>query len=412
MSSIRSRLNCRHTMLACYGGYLTQALVINFPPLLFVTFMSTYGLSLAQTTALVTLSFLTQLVCDLVFSRLADRLGYRTSTIMAHISAALGMIGYAILPGLFSYPMIGLCIATVLAAIGGGIIEVIISPLVEACPTDGKRGKMSLLHSFYCWGQAGTVLLSTLFFVTAGLTNWRILSCLWAILPLLGALAFCFVPVYRLPDPSANTEAKRARRHPLRSRTFIMFFILMICAGAAEQAMSQWASTFAESALNVNKTMGDLLGPCAFALMMGIARLLYGTFSDRISLERFMLASCSLCVIAYVLAAFAPHPLLALVGCGLCGLSVGILWPGTYSRASERLTGGGVTMFGLLAFGGDIGCLVGPVATGQIASMFGEDLRPAFLFALVFPIVSILFLLPDVFARSPKISNEEKEKAS
>ena len=396
--SIRPRLTYKHTMLACYGGYLTQALVINFTPLLFVTFMSDYGLSLSQTTALVTLSFLTQLAVDLLASRYVDRIGYRASAIAAHACAALGVLGLAVLPSLFEHPLIGLALATVLASIGGGIIEVVISPMVEACPTDGKRGSMSLLHSFYCWGQAGTVLLSTLFFRFFGIGHWRLLACLWAILPALGVLAFAFVPVYRLPVAPVERNGTR-RRSPLRNRAFVMFFILMICAGAAEQAMSQWASAFAESALGLDKTLGDLLGPCAFAIMMGISRLLYGKYSDRISLERFMLASCSLCVIAYILAAFAPHPLLALVGCGLCGLSVGILWPGTYSRAAERLSGGGVTMFGLLAFGGDIGCLVGPAATGQIASMFGDDLRPAFLFALVFPIVSILLTVPAVFGQ-------------
>lgn len=400
--SIREKLTYKHTMLACYGGYLTQALVINFTPLLFVTFMSDYGLSLSQTTALVTLSFLTQLSVDLLASRYADRMGYRASAIIAHVCAALGVLGLAVLPSLFPHPLIGLALATMLASIGGGIIEVVISPMVEACPIDEKRGSMSLLHSFYCWGQAGTVLLSTLFFRFVGIEHWRLLACLWALLPVLGVLAFAFVPVYRLPADEQATDHKRPNS-PLRNRAFVMFFILMICAGAAEQAMSQWASTFAESALNLDKTLGDLLGPCAFALMMGVSRLLYGKYSDRISLERFMLASCSLCVISYILAAFAPHPLLALVGCGLCGLSVGILWPGTYSRASERLTGGGVTMFGLLAFGGDIGCLIGPAATGQIASMFGDDLRPAFLFALVFPIVSILLTLPAVFGRSRRL---------
>ena len=398
MHPISSRLTYKHTLLACYVGYLTQSLVINFSPLLFVTFMSVYGLSLPQTTVLIGVSFTTQLTVDLLTSRWVKRLGARAVTILAHVCAVLGVTGLSVLPEITPSPMIGLILATVLGSIGGGIIEVVISPLAEACPTEQKRGTMSLLHSFYAWGQAATILLSTVFFATVGLEHWRTLACLWALLPALGALAFTFVPIYELPAPTPPVSDKTAKvRSPIYSKTFLMFFILRICAGASEQAMSQWASTFAEVGLGVDKSLGDLLGPCAFALLMGLSRTLHGLFSRRIPHTLAMLTSCSLCVVSFLLAAFAPHPLLALIGCALCGFSVGILWPGTYSTASERLSGASVTMFALLAFGGDLGCLIGPALMGSVASMLGGGLRPAFLFALIFPLAAILLTLTDLF---------------
>jgi fucose permease len=298
-------------------------------------------------------------------------------------------------------------VATVLASVGGGLTEVIISPMVEACPTEDKSGGMSLLHSFYCWGQMGTVLLSTLFFFTVGVEHWRLLSVLWAILPTVVAVAFCVVPVYRLhtddpvPTPVGTAAQGEAAAHRRRARTlFVLFFLMMVCAGAAEQAMSQWASNFAEAALGVDKTLGDILGPCAFALMMALSRTYYGLRSDRMDLAGFTTVSCLLCIVAYLLAALSPLPLLSLIGCGLCGLSVGILWPGTYGRAAIQLHGCSVTTYALLALGGDIGCLIGPSIAGRIADRFGGELRYAFLFALLFPVFGVVLSI--VLQRCPK----------
>lgn len=394
MSQITARLNYKHTMVACYIGYLTQALVINFSPLLFVTFRNIYGLSLTQVSALIAVSFGTQLAVDILASRFADKIDYRISAVGAHLFAVLGMVGLATLPKLLS-PMPGLTVATVVGSIGGGLIEVMISPLLEACPTDGKSGAMSLLHSFYCWGQVATIALSTLFFATVGIEHWQLLSCLWAILPAVGALAFAVVPLYRLENSTQKDSADPGSTATRRDRRllFLLFFGLMICAGAAEQAMSQWASIFVELALGLPKTVGDLLGPCLFATLMGISRVLYTVFRKKFQLEHFMLCSCVLCVIAYLLAALSPSPVFSLLGCGLCGLSVGILWPGTYSRAAVDLRGG-MSMFALLAVGGDIGCLIGPSAAGEVAAWCGDNLRAAFLFSLIFPITAIvLFLL-------------------
>ncbi len=393
------KLTAGSTVRAAYIGYLTQAITINFAPLLFVTFENTYGISMGKISLLIALSFLTQLTTDAIVARISDRLNTRATAIAAHLFAVLGMTGFAWLPEVLPSPFLGLAISVMVAAVGGGIVEVIISPIVEACPTAEKSSAMSLLHSFYSWGLAAVVLLSTLFFKTVGIDDWRILSCLWALIPAAGAVAFCFVPIYPLDSLSGNGEESSSL---LKSKLFWIFFVLMFCAGASEMAMIQWASAFAESDLGIPKAIGDLLGPCAFAILMGGVRTFYGRSGGRISLLRFILVSSVLCVISYLIAALSPFPLLSLVGCALCGLSVAIMWPGTYSLASSRITFGGVRMFALLAMAGDIGCLVGPTAAGWVAELFGNNLRAAFLLSAIFPLLIILLICFGLKAKTKK----------
>ena len=384
-------LNAKHTKIAGYIGYLTQALTINYAPLLFLTFVNTYGLTLTKISTLVAISFSVQLLTDAFEAKFASKLNTRATVIIGHILAVLGVTGYAYLPDIMPTPFIGLLICTVTSAVGAGIVEVIISPIVEACPTGDKSAAMSLLHSFYCWGQVGVVLLTTLFFNLVGIGHWRILSCLWAIIPATGALAFSVVPIYTLEADAKSADTPKNGGHKV-SGLFFVFFTLMVCAGAAEMVMSQWASTFAESGLGISKTLGDLLGPCAFALLMGIARVIYAKASDKINLDKFILISAILCVVSYFIAALSPHPVLSLVGCALCGLSVGVMWPGTYSLATSRMSGVGVQMFALLALGGDLGCMIGPAAAGWIAGLFGDNLRISFILASIFPIIIIALL--------------------
>ena len=384
------KFTAKSTVRASYIGYLTQAITINFAPLLFVTFETSYHISMGKISLLIALSFLTQLATDALVARLSDRLNTRATAIAAHLFAVVGMTGFAWLPDLLPSPFVGLAISVMIAAIGGGIVEVIISPIVEACPTEEKSSAMSLLHSFYSWGLAAVVLLSTLFFKTVGIESWRILSCLWALIPAAGAVAFCLVPIYPLDVLSGDGEEKK---HSLiKDKTFWIFFIIMFCAGASEMAMIQWASAFAESDLGIPKAIGDLLGPCAFAILMGGVRTFYGRSGGKISLSKFILLSSLLCVASYLIAALSPLPILALVGCALCGLSVAIMWPGTYSLASLHIPFGGVRMFALLAMAGDIGCLIGPTTAGWVAEAFGNNLRVSFLFSTVFPLI-ILFLV-------------------
>lgn len=382
------KTNYNHTQYACFIGYITQAIVNNFAPLLFLTFQTTYHISLDKITLLITMNFGVQLLVDIISSRYADRIGYRTMVVAAHIFSAAGLAGMSFLPALFSEPFYGLLAAVGLYAIGGGIIEVLISPIVEACPTEKKEQVMSLLHSFYCWGHLMVVVFSTLFFTVAGTHNWRILSCLWAIIPLLNAFYFTRVPIIEMSEERSGISLKQL----FTTRMFWFFFIIMICSGASEQAMSQWASAFAENGLKVSKTIGDLTGPCLFAMLMGISRAFYAKFGEKIKLKTFMFFSCVLCIASYLLAVFAPNPILALAGCSLCGLSVGILWPGTFSLASQSLPAGGTAMFAMLALAGDIGCSSGPTLVGMVSNIFSGQLKMGLSAAICFPAILLILL--------------------
>lgn len=380
------RKSYEHTIYASYIGYITQAIVNNFVPLLFLTFATDYGLTLDKITLITTANFLVQLAVDLLSAKAIDKVGYRISVIFAHLCAGAGLVGLAFFPALLGNAYAGILTAVVLYAIGGGIIEVLISPIVEACPTTKKEAAMSLLHSFYCWGHLLVVLLSTLFFRFAGITNWRILACLWALIPLVNMLYFSLVPLY----PVAAGHEKLSLRTLIKQKAFWLIVVLMVCAGASEQAMSQWASAFAESALSVSKTAGDLAGPCAFALFMGTARAIYGKYSDHIPLKKMMTGSAILCILCYAIAVFSGNPIFGLIGCALCGFSVGIFWPGTFSVAALALPGGGTAMYALMALAGDLGCSSGPTVVGLVANVFGNNLRAGLGAAMIFPAVMLL----------------------
>ena len=390
------KITSKQTIYAAYVGYLTQAITINFSPLLFLTFEKSYGISIGKISLLIAISFFTQLMADSFVAKWERRLNIRAFAVGAHLAAALGMCGFAFLPEILPSSFAGLIIATVVAAAGGGIIEVVISPIVEACPTPEKSSAMSLLHSFYSWGLAAVVLLSTIFFNTVGIESWRILTCLWAIIPAIGAVAFIFVPIYEL-DTEEKTD--RGALSLFKNKLFWVFFTVMFCSGASEMAMSQWASSFAESGLGVDKSTGDLLGPFAFAMLMGSARVFYGIQGGRIKLSRFITISAVLCVASYLLTSLSPYPLLSLIGCAVCGLSVGIMWPGSYSIAAENISTRGVRMFALLAIAGDLGCLAGPTLAGWLAELWQGNMKPAFLICTVFPLTIVILMLTTKKAR-------------
>lgn len=376
------------TVLSCYSGLVTQAITNNFAPLLFLTFASSFGLTLEQITLLTTVNFAVQLLIDLLSARFVDRIGYRPCIVSAEAVSCLGLLGLAVLPSVLPDPYTGLMISVILYAVGGGLIEVLVSPIMESCPTENKEASMSLLHSFYCWGHVALVLFCTAFFACFGVARWRILACLLAVVPFLSMLSFTAVPLY----PVGGGSEKLGFRGLLKSGIFWVLLLLMIAAGASEQAMSQWASAFAESGLHVSKTVGDLAGPCAFAVMMGTARALFGRFADRIRLRVFMTVSACLCVACYLLASLTAAPLPGLIGCALCGFSVGIFWPGTVSTAAAYLPGGGTAMYGLLALAGDVGCSAGPSFVGFIADANGGSLKSALLPAVIFPVLILLGL--------------------
>ncbi len=372
------------TMYACFVGYIVQAVVNNFVPLLFITFQSSYGIPLSKITLLVTVNFLLQLCVDALSVGVVDRVGYRPMAVLAHIFSAAGLILLTVLPELLPDPFAGLLIAMAVYALGGGLLEVLISPIVEACPTDNKEKAMSLLHSFYCWGHVGVVLLSTLFFAIFGVRNWKVLALIWALIPIANGIVFTRVPIAPL---ISEGERGMTLGELAKSKLFWLFMLAMMCAGASEQSVSQWASAFAETGLGVGKTLGDLMGPMFFALMMGLARAIYGKYGERIKLEKFMLGSCLLCVAAYLIVTLSPWPVLGLMGCGICGFSVGIFWPGTFSMASASMRRGGTALFCMLALAGDLGCSAGPTVVGMVSSAASDNLKIGILAAIAFPIV-------------------------
>lgn len=375
------------TIISCFVGYIVQAIINNFIPLLFLTFQDSYGISLGKITLLVTFNFGAQLIVDILAIGFVDKIGYRASMIIAHVSAAAGLVSLTVLPDLFADPFVGLLLSVMIYAVGGGLLEVVVSPVVEACPTDNKEKAMSLLHSFYCWGHVGVVLLSTLFFHVCGIGNWKILAVIWAIVPLLNAVAFTKVPMAPLLEEG---DKGLSMKELASMKLFWILMLMMLCAGASEQAVSQWASALAEKGFGISKTVGDLIGPMTFAILMGSSRAYYGKFGDKINLEKFMVGSSILCILSYLLISAVPVPALGLIGCALCGLSVGIMWPGTFSVASAAMPRGGTAMFALLALAGDMGCSSGPTFVGFISGALGDNLKLGVLAAVVFPALLIL----------------------
>ncbi len=378
------------TITACFVGYIVQAIVNNFVPLLFLTFQRSYQIPLSQITLLVTFNFGIQLLVDILSVGFVDRIGYRASMLIAHVMAAAGLVCLTILPELMPNPFGGILMAVMVYAVGGGLLEVLVSPVVEACPSDNKEKAMSMLHSFYCWGHVGVVLLSTLFFKVFGIDNWKVLALIWAVVPLGNALVFTRVPMATLMEEG---EKGLGLKELFGIRLFWVLLIMMICAGASEQAVSQWASVFAEKGLGISKTAGDLAGPMAFGILMGISRAFYGKYGDRIHLERFMIYSCMLCILSYLGISLLPFPLLSLAACAICGLSVGIMWPGTFSKASAALPKGGTALFALLALGGDVGCSGGPTLVGAVSSALGDELKMGVLAGVIFPVVLLAGIL-------------------
>lgn len=380
---MKSKLTYNHTIVACFIGYIVQAIVNNFVPLLFLTFQDTYKISLSNITFLVTLNFGIQLLVDLLSAFFVDKIGYRAAMCVAHLSVAIGFILLTILPEVLADPYIGIMLAVIVYAIGGGLLEVVVSPVVEACPTEHKESAMSLLHSFYCWGHVGVVLISTLFFAAVGISHWKMLTILWIIIALGNMLFFTRTPIASLIEEG---QSGLSFRELLSKKVFWLLLLMMVCSGASEQAVSQWASTLAEKGLGVSKFVGDLAGPMAFAILMGTSRAIYGKFGPKLDLDKFMSASCVLCVVSYLLTAIVPNPVVNLAGCAICGFSVGIMWPGSFSKASASLPLGGTVMFAFLALGGDVGCAGGPTFAGLIATAFGDNLQKGILCATIFPV--------------------------
>lgn len=387
--TMTNKRNYKRTLIACYLGFVTQAISANFTPLLFLTFKSTYGITLDRIALIPLVFYLTQLLVDLAATKFADRIGYRTCVVASQVLSAAGLVLMTILPEVLSVPFTGILISVVLYAVGSGLIEVLISPIVEACPFENKNGMMSLLHSFYCWGAMGVILGSTLFFAVFGVENWKILTFIWALLPLYNTFNFINCPIERLVEDGKSMGVSKLLRAPI----FWLMILLMVCAGASEATMAQWASAFTESAIGVSKTVGDLAGPCLFAMFMGISRVLYGKFSEKLDLTNVMLGCGVLCACCYLLTSLSKVPILGLGGCALCGFAVGIMWPGSISISSKRCPRGGTAMFAFLALAGDLGAMVSPAMVGILSEMVGGNLKSGLFVATVFPVMLVIGLI-------------------
>ncbi len=381
--------NYKKTLTACYLGFVTQAITANFTPLLFLTFVNTYGVTFEKIAMIPLVFYLTQLLIDFAATRFADKIGYRTCVVASQILSAVGLLLMIILPELLPVPFTGILISVVLYAVGSGLIEVLVSPIVEACPFENKDGMMSLLHSFYCWGAMGVILGSTLFFALFGTEKWKILVAVWALVPLYNTFNFISCPIEHLVEDGKSMSVRKLLKTPI----FWLMILLMVCSGASEATMAQWASAFTESALGVSKTVGDLAGPCLFAMFMGISRILYGKFSQKLDLTKVMLVCGAMCAGCYLLASLSTLPILGLAGCALCGLGVGIMWPGSISISSQSCPRGGTAMFAFLALAGDLGAMVSPAMVGGLSEMAGGNLKTGLLAAAIFPLILVLGLL-------------------
>lgn len=379
----------RYTLFACYFGYITQAIINSLLPLLFVTLQHQFRLSVSQIGFMVSYNFIMQILVDLFAAKYADRIGYRRCMIWAHITTAVGIAGLGFFPFVLPDPYIGLLVCVTISAMGGGLIEALVGPIVQALPLERKESAIGILHSFYCWGHAGVVIFTTLFFQLAGTENWRLLCALWAVIPAANLILCGVCPMYQL-DAEGETLPFR---HIFKMKYFWMFVLLMLCAGAAEHAMVQWSSFFAEESLHITKAVGDLLGPCMFAILMGISRAVYGTFGDRLPLQKLLVITGFGCVASYLLAVFSPIPILSLVGCGICGLTVGLMWPGSFNLCAKYCPKGGTAMFALLAVAGDLGCSAGPSVVSSAAALFDGQIKAGLLAATVFPMLLVMGVL-------------------
>ena len=349
-------------MLACEFGITTQSAVNNLAPILFVIFKDNFGISYTMIASLMLFNFLVQIATDFTAIKILGILDYRKSGILAQACAALGLIMLGVLPNIIPiYP--ALFTSTLFMAFGGGLLEVMVSPIVDSLEKGQSSAKMNMLHSFFCWGQVAVVLTATAAIKLFGSNIWYIIPISWAIVPIISIFMFSVVPIPEI----ARAERRSGEKLPVKSKAFLFMCFLMVASGASEITMAEWASVFAQKGLGIDKFTGDILGPCLFAVLMGSGRLLFGVFGSRVRLKSALTYYSILCTICYIVAATAKNPYIALFFCALTGFSVSIMWPGVYSYSSSVIKQGKTAMFGILALCGDVGCSLGSWLTGSMS---------------------------------------------
>lgn len=372
------------TKLAGYVGFIVQAIVNNFLPILFIVFQDVYGLGYEKLGRLIVINFATQMFIDFITPKIIHKLGYRRAAFLCQFTACVGLCLMAVLPRFMSNTYLAIIISIVFYATGSGLMEVILSPMIEMLPTGNKSGNMAVLHSFYCWGQTVVVPLTTLMVFIFGRENWTYIPLVWAVVPFVNMFTFLRVPIVE-PD---SEEKQSTFLELARTPKFVVYMVMMLCAGASEIAMSQWSSLFVEQALGVSKAIGDIVGPCLFALFMALGRVIYASLSKKVSFTRLLIWLNLLCFICYVMVALCHIAVLSLVFCALCGLSVSISWPGIYSAGARTFKTGGAVMFSAFAMCGDTGCALGPGLVGLVAEY--TNLNVGFLVAAVFPLIMVI----------------------
>ena len=394
----------KSTIAACYIGSFVQAIIVNTTPILFIPLREQFGLTFQQMGLLVLINFISQVGCDILFSNAIDKYGFRRFVVAAHGLAVVGLVLFAASPLLFDRPFAGFVTATIIFSGSGGLLELLLSPIVNAIPTDEKAGAMSVLHSFYSWGQAAVILLTTVLLFVFGRAWWQWIILIWTLVPL-----FNFFFLMRVPfAPNVPEEQRQGMDKILLKPFFIAALATILCGAAAELCISQWASAYLEEAMRLPKVVGDVGGVCLFAVMMGVGRLFYGMYGKKINVSLMMLIGTVGAAACYITVALSGTAVLSLLACGLCGLCVSLLWPGTLVVASEHYPLAGAWMFAILA-AGDIGASAGPWLMGVVAEQAHRlpflsglltqgmspdqlGLRAAMLVSALFPIIAFFCL--------------------
>ena len=390
---MENKVSYKSTVIACYTGYFSQAIVVNLVPIIFIPLRERFGFSYSQLGLLILINFVTQILIDISLSKAADKYGLRIFAVVSHFLCVAGFLLFAFTPYFFAgQEFLGYMVSSVVFSAGGGLLEILLNPIIDAIPAKQKDRAMILLHSFYAWGQAAVVIITTLLLFFG--VNLTVIILLWAAIPFVNGFIFSKVPIAEKENKENIIKIRQLIKNPI----FIIAFIAILFGSASEATMAQWASSFMQKGLGLPKITGDILGICGFAVMLGTGRALYGFYAKKVRLNKILIYSSFAAVICYFVVAVSPFDFLSIAACAVSGLCVSLMWPGTLVIASERLPLAGASMFALLSAGGDIGAAAAPFATGNTIDFFisrlGNEqsgLRLGILLSGLFPLAALIF---------------------